>query len=195
MLVGGTYLKVLTITGYKPMEINIFKPNDHKIDFIKQAIKKRLLSFIEDGLEWVLLSGQMGVELWTCEVILELKDSYDIKLGLIPPFLNQEQRWPEPYQEAFQEMTLHADFYQALYQDEYKGPYQFKARDKWLIKKSDACLILLDEDYPGSTRFFLEEAKKVRDSGSYQLYTITPFDLEETVQELQFENPEYWNND
>ncbi|MDL4840845.1 DUF1273 domain-containing protein [Aquibacillus rhizosphaerae] len=188
-------MKVLTVTGYKPIEMSIFKPNDKKIVYIKEAIKKRLVSFIEEGLEWVLLSGQMGVELWTGEVILDLKEEYDIKIGIIPPFLNQESRWPEHYQATFEEMVLQADFHQPLYQDEYKGPFQFKARDRWLIEKSEACLVLLDEEYPGSTRFFLEEAKKFNEKKGYPIYTITPLDLEDTVQELQLNNPDYWNND
>ncbi|WP_186577766.1 SLOG family protein [Aquibacillus kalidii] len=188
-------MKVLTVTGYKPMEMNIFKPNDHRIDFIKEAIKKRLTTYIEEGLEWVLVSGQMGVELWTCQVVLDLKEEdYPINLGIIPPFINQDSRWPEHYQEIFQECSMLADFHQELYQDEYKGPYQFKARDKWLIEKSDACLILLDEEFPGSTSFFLEEAKKAYSRGHYPILTITPFDLEEIVQEIQEQNPNNWNN-
>lgn len=58
-------MKILTVTGYKPMELNIFKEGDPRIAFIKAAIEKRLIYFIEEGLEWVLISGQMGVELWT----------------------------------------------------------------------------------------------------------------------------------
>ncbi|WP_138417045.1 SLOG family protein [Aquibacillus sediminis] len=188
-------MKILTVTGYKPMELNIFKPNDKKIAIIKEAIKNRLISYIEEGLEWVLVSGQMGVELWTGEVILDLKEEYDIKLGIIPPFENHDQRWPEHYQAISQELSMLADFHQPLYRDEYKGPYQFKARDKWLIEKSEACLVLLDEEYPGSTRFFLQEAKKAVERNTYASYTLTPFDLEETVQELMEQDPNYWNND
>ncbi|WP_226034727.1 SLOG family protein [Aquibacillus saliphilus] len=188
-------MKVVTITGYKPLEMNIFKPDDHKIEFIKAAIKKKLISLIEEGLEWVLMSGQMGVEQWTSQIIINLKDQYDIKLAIIPPFENQEAKWPEHYQSVYEEMRIHADFYQPLYKDEYKGPYQFKARDKWLIEKSEGCLILLDEEFPGSTRFFLEEAKKSTVRKEYPILTITPYDLEDIVQEIELNNPDYWNND
>ncbi len=53
--------KILTVAGYKPMELNIFKPDDERITYIKAAIRKRLLAFIEEGLEWVLISGQTGI--------------------------------------------------------------------------------------------------------------------------------------
>ncbi|GGM23190.1 UPF0398 protein [Paraliobacillus quinghaiensis] len=184
--------KILTVTGYKPFEINIMNPNDPKIKFIKSALRKNLISHIENGLEWVLLSGQMGVELWTCEVISELQETYDIKLGIIPPFDNQDARWPEVYQEAYQQAILEADFFQLLYEDDYKGPYQFKRRDKWLIEKSQACLVLVDEENQGSVKFFLDEAKKHSD---YSIYYITPFDLEDAVQEWLENNPEVQNSD
>ncbi|MGY0694413.1 SLOG family protein [Virgibacillus sp. FSP13] len=182
-------MKVLTVTGYKPMELNIFKEDDHRISFIKAAIEKRLISFIEDGLEWVLLSGQMGVEMWTGQVVLDLKETYDIKLALIPPFENQATRWPEPIQQAYQELTLTADFYKPLYVGDYKGAFQFKAKNKWLINKSDGCLILMDEEFPGSGRFLYQEATE---SNNYSIYLITPADLDDIVEELRMADPDYW---
>lgn len=105
------------------MELGIFKVDDPKITFIKEAIKKRLLSFIDEGLEWVLISGQMGVEAWAGEVVLELQETYDIMLGVIPPFENQENRWPEAIQQSYQALIMAADFHKPLYQGEYKGGF------------------------------------------------------------------------
>lgn len=172
------------------MELGIFKADDKKITFIKAAIKKRLLSFIDEGLEWVLISGQMGVEAWAGEVVLELREVYDLKLGVFPPFENQENRWPEAIQQAYQELITAADFYQPIYQGEYKGAFQFKAKDEWFLEKSDASLILMDDEFPGSTRFFYEKAKKVT---NYPVYIITPADLDDAVEELRMSDPDYWN--
>ncbi len=77
----------------------------------------------------------MGVELWTAEVVLELKEIYDINLGMIPPFENQDNRWPEPIQFLYQDIMVQADFYKPLYKGDYKGPFQFKAMNKWLVEK------------------------------------------------------------
>lgn len=185
-------MKIMFVTGYKPMELNLFKPDDERITYIKEAIKKRLIPFIEEGLEWVIISGQMGVELWTADVILDdLKDHYDIQLGVIPPFENQESRWPEPLQMQYQEMLMTADFYQPLYKGDYKGPFQFRAKNKWLIDKSDACLILLDEENHGSNRYFYEEAQQTEKD--YPIYLITPADLDDVVREIQMNDPRYWD--
>ncbi|WP_338048359.1 DUF1273 domain-containing protein [Paraliobacillus sediminis] len=188
-------IKRLTITGYKSFEINIFKIDDQKVVFIKKAIEKRLISLIEEGLEWVIVSGQMGVELWAAEVVMDLQDTYDVKLAIIPPFDNQESRWPEPYKEAYQQAIMQADFFELLYQSDYKGPHQFKAKNKWLLEKSQASLILVDEENPGSVKFFLEEAKKRNNQTDYAIYYITPFDLDDIVQEWLENNPDLPNSD
>ena len=99
-------MKILTVSGYKPMELNIFKEDDPRITFIKAAIEKRLIGFIEEGLEWVLISGQMGVELWTADLVLELKEMYDINIGVFPPFENQDNRWPDSIKEKYQELII-----------------------------------------------------------------------------------------
>ncbi|SFB28858.1 Uncharacterized SPBc2 prophage-derived protein YoqJ [Lentibacillus halodurans] len=182
-------MKVLAITGYKPMEINIFKSDDERIAYIKTAIEKRLIGFIEYGLEWVLISGKMGVELWTGEVVLDLREKYGLKLAVIPPFENQEERWPEPIRQVYQEIAAIADFYRPLYKGGYSGPYQYQANNKWLIDKSDGCLLLLDEEFPGSNRYFYQEAKETE--GGYSIYLITPADLEDVVEEMRMMDPEY----
>ncbi|ALX48897.1 SLOG family protein [Lentibacillus amyloliquefaciens] len=181
-------MKVLAVTGYKPMEVNIFKHDDERIDIIKAAIEKRLISFIEEGLEWVLISGKMGVELWAGEVALGLRNQYGVKLALIPPFENQEERWPEPIQQIYEKLTAAADFYRPLYKGGYSGPYQYRASNKWLIEKSGGCLMLLDEEFTGSNRYFYDEATQAESP----IYVITPADLEDMVEEMRMTNPDYW---
>ncbi|SHG92796.1 SLOG family protein [Ornithinibacillus halophilus] len=184
-------MKNLVVTGYKSMELSIFKEDDPKIAIIKAAFQKRLIGFIEEGLEWVLVTGQMGVEIWVAEVVLDLKEEYDINIAMIPPFENQENRWPEGLKQKYQELMMVVDFYEPLYKGDYKGPYQFKAKNKWLVEKSDGCLMLLDEEFPASTKFFYEEAKRAQKN--YPIYTITPSDLDDIVEELRMMDPDYWN--
>lgn len=184
-------MKIITVTGCKPMELTIFSEEDSRIEFIKKAIEKRLITLIEEGLEWVLVSGQMGVEMWTAEVVLDLKEEYDIKIGIIPPFEKQETRWPEPLQMKYQELLFTVDFSQPIYKGGYKGPFQFKARDQWMIEKSDASLLLMDEDNPESVRYFHEAATAADD---YPVYLITPSDIDDVVEEIRMMDPAYWDS-
>lgn len=181
-------MKNITITGNKPWELTIQHPEDKRIAIIKEAIKRKLLSFIDNGLEWVIMTGQVGVELWAAEVILDLKQDYSIQLGIFPPFLEYESRWPDFYQASYQEVIQQADFYQPLYQKPYEGPYQLKNKDNWIIDKTDGACIMGDEDYLGSITFFTEKAKIAVTEKNYDVIFITPFDLEETARDMADEN-------
>lgn len=175
-------MKVLTVTGYKSLELNIFSESDERISYIKYALRQRLIGFIEEGVEWVLVSGQMGVEMWAAEVVLELKDIYDVKLGVFPPFENFSSRWPEALQFKYEKMTMEADFYEPLYKGDYRGAFQFKARDQWFVDKSDASLILMDQEYPGSTLYYHAVAEESED---HPIYYITALDLQDAVDMMQ----------
>ena len=64
------------------------------------------------GLEWVLIQGQMGIELWTAEVVLDLKKDYpELKLGIITPFLGHTQRWNEQNQAKYASNRSTSRFY------------------------------------------------------------------------------------
>ncbi|UOQ42749.1 DUF1273 domain-containing protein [Halobacillus salinarum] len=186
-------MKTIVITGYKPMEMGIFKYDDPKIDFIKKTIMKKLVSLLEEGLEWVLISAQMGVEIWAGQAVLDLQKDYDVHLGVLPPFENQHERWPEAWKEAYEELTMVADFYQPIYNSGYEGPFQFKAKDKFLVAHSQGCLVLFDEETKGSPEYFLKEAENQRQTKEYPVLYITPLDLEETVEEIRMSDSDYFN--
>ena len=80
-------MKTVYVTGYKSFELNIFKDDMKEVDYLKQFIEHKLLQYIDEGLEWVLIQGQIGIELWAAEVVLKLQDTYpELKLGIITPF-------------------------------------------------------------------------------------------------------------
>lgn len=183
-------MQIMTVTGYKTFELGIFSENDERIIYIKEAIRRRLMQFIEEGLEWVLISGQLGLELWAGEVVLALKEEgFEIKLGVVPPFNGQSKRWQEEVQVKYEEICTLADFYQPIYNDEYKGPYQFQAKNNWLIQKTEGCLILLDEENHGSVKYFYDAALSKQSAGEYEVHYITPFDLDDIVSDMaMFDN-------
>ena len=69
-------MKTVYVTGYKSFELNIFKDDMKEVDYLKQFIEHKLLQYIDEGLEWVLIQGQIGIELWAAEVVLKLQDTY-----------------------------------------------------------------------------------------------------------------------
>lgn len=68
--------KVIYVSGYRSFELGVFKENDPKIQVVKNVLKKELHQLAEEGLEWVLVSGNLGVELWAVQIVAELKEEY-----------------------------------------------------------------------------------------------------------------------
>lgn len=182
-------IKNLVITGYKPQELGIFDNNHLGIQYIKKAIKKKLINLLENtDLEWVIISGQLGVELWAGEVVLELKEEYEqLKLAVMAPFFEQEANWKDSNKELYYLIWESADFHGYITKYPYQNPSQLKLRTKFLLSKSDALLILYDDEKEGSPKYILNDAKKKRENEDYEIFTITSYDLQEIVEEEQYD--------
>src|SRR5690242_15642689 len=90
------FVKTVLVTGYKASELGIFSLKHPGIGIIKKALKKQILALLEEGLEWVIVSGQWGVELWAAEAVLELKENgHELQLAVITPFLEQQENWSD----------------------------------------------------------------------------------------------------
>lgn len=185
-------VKVLAVSGYKPFELGIFN-NDHpSVVFIKAAIKKSLLPMIEEGLEWVLISGQLGVELWAAEVIFELKLEFpEIKLAVITPFLHQESSWSENNKEWYESILAQADFVDSVSNKGYEKPWQFRLKNKFFIEKSDGLLLLYDHEKEGSPKYIYEMAMEYQNHQTYPIQLITFYDLQVIVEEEELKRSDF----
>ncbi|MDL0419090.1 DUF1273 domain-containing protein [Caldifermentibacillus hisashii] len=180
-------MKRLVITGYKPHELGIFHSNHPGIPYIKKAIKKQLIPLLEEGLEWVLLSGQLGVETWAAEVIMDLQCEYPkLKYAVITPFLDQEKNWKEEKQEKYEEILLNADFHSTVTKKPYEGPWQFVAKNKFFIRNSDGLLLVYDDEKVGSPQYILKMAKIYAETHDYQLLVINSDDLQALIDEEMY---------
>lgn len=182
-------LKRLVITGYKAHELGIFNDKHPGITIIKQALQARLVSFIEDGLEWVILSGQLGVETWAAEVVIDLQMEYpELKYAVITPFLDQEKNWNEAKQEKYEMILAQADFVTSLTKRPYEAPWQFIEKNKFFLKNSDGILIVYDEENEGSPKYIKKLAKQYADKYEYEISLIDAYDLQVVAEEEQMKN-------
>ncbi|MBS4190985.1 DUF1273 domain-containing protein [Bacillus sp. FJAT-49705] len=178
---------IAVVSGYKPYEIGIFKNDDPAVLFIKRAIKANLISLLEEGLEWVMISGQLGTELWAAEVVfdLQLEGFNDLKLAVITPFLNQEESWKESNREWYESIIVQADFVDSVSRKPYENSWQFRLKNKFFIQKSDVLLLFYDTEKEGSPKYIYEEAKKEQEKNEYEIRLINFDDLQVLVEEEQ----------
>lgn len=179
-------IKSLYVSGYRPHELGIFNEKHPGIAIIKKAIENELRALIDDGLEWVVISGQQGVETWTAEVVIQLKKEFpQLKYSIITPFLDIEKNWNEQKQEKFFYIQSQADFVTSVTKKPYEAPWQFIEKDKFIIQNTDALLLVYDEDHEGSPKYVKRLAEKYMEQYDYILHTITSYDLQVIAEEIQ----------
>lgn len=182
-------MQTIYVTGYRPHELGIFNDRHPGIPIIKKAIENELRILLDEGLEWVVISGQQGVETWTAEVILELKNEYpNIKYSIITPFLEQEKNWNEHKQQKYFSIVGKADFVTSVTKRPYEAPWQFVEKDKFIIQNTDGMLLIYDEDNEASPKYVKNLAQKYADQHNYKIIEINAYDLQMISEELQRED-------
>ena len=182
-------LKRLVVTGYKPHELGIFNDKHPGVAVIRRALKDRMRGLLEDGgLEWVIVSGQPGVETWAAETAFELREDYpELQVAVILPFLGQEEKWNDSKKSAFELVMARADFSTVLTRRPYEAPWQFAERDKFLLRNSDGILLVYDEENEGSPKWMKRLAEQRAEAGDYELLILNAFDLQLTAEDIQAE--------
>lgn len=179
-------IKSIYVTGYRPYELGIFNDKHPGIIIIKKAVEDQLKSLLDEGLEWVVISGQQGVELWTAEVVIELKKDYpNLKYAMITPFLNYENNWNEVNQQKFHYVKSNADFYTSVTKRNYEAPWQFIEKDKFIVQNTDAILLIYDEDNEGSPKYVKKYVETYMEEANYEMIKITAYDLQMIAEEME----------
>ncbi|MET3696067.1 uncharacterized phage-like protein YoqJ [Bacillus oleivorans] len=182
-------MKIVYCTGYKGFELGIFKKDHEGVRYIKKALEHELRLLLDGGLEWVLSSGQLGVELWALEVALSLRQEFpNLKVGAIEPFQGQSEKWNETNQAWHGEVMAKLDYVNSLFHQPYKGPYMFKRHQEFVIHKSDGAIILYDPEREGTPKYFYEAAINFQLNHPYDVRTISFYDLQMVVEQ---ENEEF----
>lgn len=178
-------IKSLYVSGYRPHELGIFNDKHPGVPIIKKAIESELRKLIDDGLEWIVISGGQGVETWAAEVVIELKNEFPhLKYSIITPFLEQEKNWNEVKQQYYSYIISKSDFVTSVTKRPYEAPWQFSEKDKFIIQNTDALLLIYDEENEGSPKYLKRLADKFAENHAYEIIIVNAYDLQIIAEEL-----------
>lgn len=178
--------KVLAVSGYKPHELGIFNEKHEYLDYLKTAIRKKLRQLIEEyEIEWIITSGQPGVELWAAEAVISMKKEYPVKLATLAPFFEQEERWGEQTKILYEKVWSESDYTDFISKRKYEHSSQLRMKNQFIIDKSDAFLVLYDELTEGSPQYYISCAKKKQEAAGYPVIYLTPDEIDEVIREEQ----------
>ncbi len=174
----------LWLTGYRAWEVNAYGDQDPKITVIKYTLKNALRPLIEDGLEWVITGGELGVEQWGAAAALELKAAYpQLQVAMMLPFGDFGHQWNEANQTKLQTLTAQVDFSQATSSGPYESPAQLSGYTRFMAQHTDGALMLYDLDFEGKPKFAYQAALAEQARREYPLTLITMPDLEESARD------------
>lgn len=178
-------LKRLWVTGYRGYELNVHGQKDPHIAIIKDSIRNRLLSLLDDGLEWVITGGQQGTEQWAAATALELKNEYpELRVAIMLPYQNFGGRWQEASQNQLSALTAAVDYSASISNRPYESGYQLAQYGQFMTTHTDGALFVYDPEYPGKTDFDFKRVKNLLAEQDYPYYNITMDDLEDNAREL-----------
>jgi uncharacterized phage-like protein YoqJ len=172
-------VKTIYLTGYRSFELGIFQAKDPKITIIKKVLKSTLLQLIDEGVEWVLIAGNLGVEIWGAEVLFELQEEgYEIKLGVIFPFEDYGSQWNEANRLLLQNIKLKADYVNSTSAKPYENPSQLRSHTQFLLEHTQGAFFIYDEEFSGKTKWFFKDAKQKEETSSYFILQIDMDELQ-----------------
>lgn len=182
----GRAIHSLLVTGYKAHELGIFQESHQGVHYVKKTIENRLRPFIEEGTEWIITSGQLGVEQWAADVVFSLKETAypHIKLAILPPFEGQEANWSQAAQERYAARLAMADFVECISKRPYEHVGQLRQKNDFLVQRTDGLLVLYDEEKQGSPLYYIASAK----AQGKPIFYISPEEVEETVRQDQYDD-------
>lgn len=173
------------ITGYSHFELGIFNEQDERLKILKQFLRHLEIELLEEGIEWFLFSGQLGIEYDAFNEALALKQDYPhLKLGVLFPYSNFGERWNEANQLRLADYKQKADFTGYVSKQPYQNPSQLKNHTHFLLTHTEGTALLYDEEYPGRLRYFLADAKSYSQQQPYKIQQYRLDDLQNFVEDL-----------
>lgn len=175
--------KSIFVSGYRSYELGVFDDKDPKLFYIKEFLKSRLIAYLNEGVEWVVSSGQLGIELWIMEVVIDLQDEYpQLKYSLLLPHLGFGESWNEANQLLFSKVSQQADYLNYTSNQAYKHPGQLRANQDFILKHTDLLLLVYDHEYEGKPKYLLEQAQSRE---NLEIEQVSMDELESFVRDYQ----------
>ena len=165
------------VVGYKAFDLGIFGDKDQRLKIIKAAIRRDLIYLLENGMKWLVFTGNLGFEVWVLEVAKELQEEYNFQLATIFIFENQGENWNEVNQEKLANFK-NVDFIKYAYPS-YENPSQFRTYNQFLLESTDGAYLFYDEENETKLKYLY---RMMKENKQYHIKKLTFDDLNEVAE-------------
>ena len=165
------------VVGYNAFDLGIFGDKDQRLKIIKAAIRRDLIYLLENGMKWLVFTGNLGFEVWVLEVAKELQEEYNFQLATIFIFENQGENWNEANQEKLANFK-NVDFIKYAYPS-YENPSQFRTYNQFLLESTDGAYLFYDEENETKLKYLY---RMMKENEQYHIKKLTFDDLNEMAE-------------
>ena len=165
------------VVGYKAFDLGIFGDKDQRLKIIKAAIRRDLIYLLENGMKWLVFTGNLGFEVWVLEVAKELQEEYNFQLATIFIFENQGENWNEVNQEKLANFK-NVDFIKYAYPS-YENPSQFRTYNQFLLESTDGAYLFYDEENETKLKYLY---RMMKENEQYHIKKLTFDDVNEMAE-------------
>ncbi len=189
-------MKSIYVSGYRSFELNIFDQKDEKLFYLKEFLKDRLITYIENGVEWFIINGQLGIELWTGEVVIELQEEYpDVHLAVLLPYTGYGEKWNEGNKGLLERVILQADYVNYTSNKAYESPKQLNNNQIFSIRNTDGAFLIYDRineaAADGSPKYIYRLIEKYQENTPYELNVVSFEEIEFFIHEYTASQQEF----
>ena len=139
-------------TGHRPERLRM---SESEAVF---RLKEEIRTAIADGFQTFISGVARGVDLWTAEVVLSLRDEgATVRLICASPYRGVESRWSREWQERYRRVMKQADLVRFICPGYSRDCFQ--RRNQWMVDHS-ARVIAVYNGQPSGTRNTVEYARR-----------------------------------
>ena len=141
-------MKVCAFTGHR---------NLSGYDFDELLLERVILNLVKNGVTRFLCGMAVGFDLKAAQIVLALKERYNVELVACLPCTNQSERFSARDKLIYAQVLERCDEVVIL-ENEYKSGCMFK-RDRYLVDNSDTLVCFLRKNR-GGTYYTVNYARK-----------------------------------
>ena len=154
-------LRTCCFTGHRPNKFPWgYDENNPACKEYKNNLREIILTLYKKGINWFIVGGAVGFDMWAGEIIIDLKKEYnDIILEVAIPCRTQDSLWPKKSKERYKNIIDNAQKL-TIISHEYTNTCMHQ-RNEYMLKKSSVVVAGYIEGVKGGTFNTINKAKKL----------------------------------
>ena len=138
------------IVSYPPKRFNWkYKENNNGCRRLKKRIKDQCVLLYERGVRQFWVGGSLGVDMWTAEILLRLKEQpeySEIALMIALPFADHDSTWDDRSKLRMAFLIKHSSKTVTVGASGQPPTVNYRRRNEFLVNHADCLLAVYDND-------------------------------------------------